>query len=150
VAGRPDVMDLAPLGSMTSTHTGNPVCCAAALASIDLVVNEDLAGNARAMGAVLHDGLRRIKERFRQIGQVHGKGLVAGVLCVHPGTKKPDGDLAWEVVRLCFEKGLLLFTPVGVEGGTVKIAPPLTITCDAMAESLQVMEEAFGEATQAR
>ncbi len=45
VAGRPDVMDLHPAGSMTSTHTGNPICCAAALASIDLIVNEDLAGN---------------------------------------------------------------------------------------------------------
>ena len=50
VAGRPDVMDLHPAGSMTSTHTGNPVCCAAALASIDLVVNENLADNARAHG----------------------------------------------------------------------------------------------------
>jgi 4-aminobutyrate aminotransferase-like enzyme len=148
VAGRPDIMDLAQPGSMTSTHTGNPVCCAAALASIDLVLSEDLTGNARTVGTVLHEGLQRMKSRFPAIGQVHGKGLVAGVLCVHPGTKKPDGDLAFEVVRLCFEKGVLMFAPVGVEGGTVKIAPPLTITREAVLESVQVLEEAFEEASQ--
>ncbi|MDQ6760630.1 MAG: aspartate aminotransferase family protein, partial [Acidobacteriota bacterium] len=147
VAGRADIMDLAQPGSMTSTHTGNPVCCAAALASIDLVLKEDLAGNARTVGAQLHEGLQRLKSRFPAIGEVHGKGLVAGVLCVHPGTKKPDGDLAFQVVQLCFEKGVLMFAPVGVDGGTVKIAPPLTITREAIVESLQVLEEAFEEAT---
>src|SRR5262249_21517344 len=55
VAGRADVMDLQPTGSMTSTHTGNPVCCAAALASIDVLVNENLTENARKMGDILHD-----------------------------------------------------------------------------------------------
>src|SRR5215467_9837768 len=60
VAGRADVMDLHPAGSMTSTHTGNPICCAAALASIDLVVKENLAENARKVGAVMHERLGRI------------------------------------------------------------------------------------------
>ena len=57
VAGRPDVMDSQPAGSMTSTHTGNPVCCAAALASIDLVLRENLAENSRRVGGVLHQKL---------------------------------------------------------------------------------------------
>src|SRR5438445_6128343 len=78
VAGRADVMDLHPAGSMTSTHTGNPVCCAAALASIDLVVNENLARNSCRVGAVLHDRLHALASRFPQIGRVDGKGLVAG------------------------------------------------------------------------
>src|SRR5882724_7851290 len=69
VAGRPDLMDLQPAGSMTSTHTGNPVCCAAALASIDLVVNEDLAGNSRRMGDILHAKLHALQSRFPQIGR---------------------------------------------------------------------------------
>src|SRR5712671_5025454 len=97
VGGRPDLMDLQPAGSMTSTHTGNPVCCAAALASIDLVVNEDLAGNSRKVGDVLHARLRALQSRIPQIGRVDGKGLVAGVACVLPGTKEPDGNLAWQV-----------------------------------------------------
>ena len=146
VAGAPEVMDLHPAGSMTSTHTGNPVCCAAALASIDLVVNENLADNSRRMGAVLHEGLQAIQSRFPQIGCVAGKGLVAGVACVHPGKKDPDGELAWNVVERSVEKGVLMFSPVGFGGGTVKISPPLVITEAALRESLAVLEEAFAEA----
>ncbi len=133
VVGRADIMDLHPPGSMTSTHTGNPVCCAAALASINLVVKEDLAGNACRMGAIMHSELRRLGSRFPQIGCVDGKGLVAGIACVKPGTKDPDGDLAWKVVERCIEKGVLLFSPVGFGGGTVKICPPLVINEEALA-----------------
>jgi 4-aminobutyrate aminotransferase/diaminobutyrate-pyruvate transaminase/4-aminobutyrate aminotransferase/(S)-3-amino-2-methylpropionate transaminase len=146
VAGRPDVMDMHPAGSMTSTHTGNPVCCAAALASIDLVLNENLVDNARKVGATLHDRLHALQGRFPQIGKVDGKGLVAGIACVEPGTKNPDGDLAWELVERCIEKGVLMFSPVGFGGGTVKIAPPLVINEAAILEGVSVLEEVFAEA----
>ena len=56
LVGREEIMDLYPPGSMTSTHTGNPVCCAASLANIDLIIEEDLVGNADRVGAVLHSG----------------------------------------------------------------------------------------------
>jgi len=146
VAGSPDVMDLAPLNSMTSTHTGNPVCCAAALASIDLVLKENLAENSRTIGALLHTKLNDLARRIPQIGSVDGKGLVAGLACVTPGSKEPDGDLAWDVVRRTVEKGVLMFCPVGFGGGTVKISPPLVITAAAIEESVAVLEEAFHEA----
>ena len=146
VIGRRDVMDLHPAGSMTSTHTGNPVCCAAALASIDLVLKEDLAGNSKRMGDLLHTRLHELKETTPQFGAVDGKGLVAGVACVKPGTKEPDGDLAWNIIGKCIEKGVLLFSPVGFGGGTVKICPPLVINEEAMTESLNAFEEAVHEA----
>jgi 4-aminobutyrate aminotransferase/(S)-3-amino-2-methylpropionate transaminase len=145
VAGRPDLMDLQPAGSMTSTHTGNPVCCAAALASIDLVVNEDLAGNSRRMGDILHAKLHALQSQLPQIGRVDGKGLVAGVACVLPGGKEPDGNLAWDIVERCVQKGVLLFSPVGLGGGTVKVSPPLVIHEAALLESVAVLEEAFAE-----
>jgi 4-aminobutyrate aminotransferase/diaminobutyrate-pyruvate transaminase/4-aminobutyrate aminotransferase/(S)-3-amino-2-methylpropionate transaminase len=145
VAGRPDVMDLHPSGSMTSTHTGNPICCAAALASIDLVLKEKLADNASKVGALLHQKLRALKARTPQIGSVDGKGLVAGVACVLPGSKEPDGDLAFDVVRRSIEKGVLMFTPVGFGGATVKISPPLVITEAAINDSVTALEEAFAE-----
>ena len=150
VIGRAEIMDQFPPGSMTSTHTGNPVCCAAALASIDLVVREGLAANAKKVGAVLHRRLHEIQARFPQIGCIQGRGLVAGLSCVIPGSTNPDADLAWEVVRLCFEKALLMFAPVGFGGATVKIAPPLMITEEAILESTAVLEEAFEEALKAR
>ena len=146
VAGRADVMDLHPSGSMTSTHTGNPVCCAAALASIELVLGENLAENAGKVGALMHQKLRELQSRFPQIGRVDGKGLVAGLACVTPGTKEPDGDLAWEVVRRAVEKGVLMFSPVGFGGGTVKICPPLVITQEAILDSVVALEQAFSEA----
>jgi len=149
VAGRPDVMDLQPAGSMTSTHTGNPVCCAAALASIDLVLKENLAENARNTGGLLHQKLNALAARTPPIGFVAGKGLVAGVACVAPGTTNPDGDLAFEVVRRSMEKGLLMFTPVGFGGATVKISPPLVITKEAIEESVGVLAEAFADALRA-
>ena len=148
VAGSAEIMDSQPVGTMTSTHTGNPVCCAAALASIDLVVNEKLAANSCRIGDVLHRRLREIQTRFPQIGIVQGRGLVAGLACVAPGTVVPDADLAWNVVRLCFEKGVLMFAPVGFGGATVKIAPPLVVTEEAILESTAALEEAFAETTQ--
>lgn len=146
VAGRADVLDQYPPLSMTSSHAGNPVCCAAALASVDLVVNERLADRAREMGAVLHRKLNAIAARFPQIGCVAGKGLVAGMPCVRPGTTEPDADLAFEVVRRSMEKGVLMFAPVGFGGATVKISPPLVIPEDAVVESVDALEEAFAEA----
>ena len=150
VAGRPEIMDSQPVGTMTSTHTGNPLCCAAALASIDLIVDEGLAANACRIGNLLHRRLREIQSRFPHVGAVHGRGLVAGLLCVIPGSTTPDADLAWNVVRLCFEKGVLMFAPVGFGGATVKIAPPLVITEGAILESTAVLEEAFCQATGGR
>jgi len=146
VIGRSDVMDLHPPGSMTSTHTGNPVCCAAALANLDVILKEDLTGNARRLGEIMHARLQQMKARYPQIGWVDGKGLVAGVVCVKPGTLEPDGDLAWEAVRLSIDKGVLMFSPVGFGGATIKICPPLVINQEALLESLDAFEEAFVEA----
>src|SRR5262249_28453809 len=99
VAGRPDVLDHYPPLSMTSSHAGNPVCSAAALASIDLVLQERLADRARETGAVMHRKLNALARRFPQIACVAGKGLVAGLACVRPNSFEPDGDLALEVVE---------------------------------------------------
>jgi 4-aminobutyrate aminotransferase-like enzyme len=64
---------------------------------------------------------------------------------VKPGTKEPNYDLAWDVVYGCFLKGLLMFSPVGVGGGCVKIAPPLCITADALREGCMVIRETIRE-----
>src|SRR5450432_431785 len=146
VAGRPDVLDSYPPLSMTSSHAGNPVCCAAALASIDLVLQENLADRACTVGALLHEKLHALAARIPQIGCVAGKGLVAGVACVKPGTTEPDSALAFRVVQAAMERGVLMFAPVGVGMATVKISPPLIIAEDAVNESVDVLEAAFAEA----
>jgi 4-aminobutyrate aminotransferase / (S)-3-amino-2-methylpropionate transaminase / 5-aminovalerate transaminase len=146
VAGRPDVLDHYPPLSMTSSHAGNPVCCAAALASIDLILNERLADRARDIGAVMHRQLHALAAKFPQIGHVAGRGLVAGLACVRPNSTEPDGDLAHEVVERAMRKGVLMFAPVGVGMATVKICPPLVIPEDAILESVDVLQECFAQA----
>jgi 4-aminobutyrate aminotransferase/(S)-3-amino-2-methylpropionate transaminase len=146
VAGRADVLDFYPPLSMTSSHAGNPVCCAAALASIDIILRENLAERARSTGALLHQKLNTLAAGFPQIGCVAGKGLTAGLACILPGTVEPDGDLAFDVVRRAMEKGVLMFAPVGFGMATVKICPPLVITEEAVNESVDVLQEAFTEA----
>ena len=147
VFGRTEIMDQFAPGSMTSTHTGNPVCCAAALASLKKILAEDLVGNSARMGEVLDAGLRRIQQRFPSvIGRSSCRGLVGGLQMTKPGRKEPDHTLAHRIIELCFYKGLLFFAPVGAWGQTVKIAPPLTIDQGAVQEGLAVLEEAVAEA----
>ncbi|MBM3496847.1 MAG: aspartate aminotransferase family protein [Armatimonadetes bacterium] len=143
VLGRADIMDLYPPGSMTSTHSGNPLCCRAALASIEVILSEGLVENARMMGDVLLPGLHALQaEHPDRMGHVTGKGLVAGIQVVKPGTKDPDPDAAHRIVEECFRAGLLLFAPVGVGGACVKIAPPLCISEAAIRDGLAALTEA--------
>jgi 4-aminobutyrate aminotransferase-like enzyme len=140
-------MDQFPPGSMTSTHTRNPVCCAAALATLKKIVSDKLTDNAAALGPVLLDGLKAIQRKHPSVvAHVTARGLVGGLQTVKPGTREPWHDLAHRIVELCFEKGLLLFSPVGAWGQTVKIAPPLTIPREALEEGIAVLAGATDEA----
>ncbi len=144
VIGRTELMDQYPPGSMTSTHSGNPICCVSALANLDLVEKEDLPGNAAAMGRILHEEMVEVASKYpRTIGSVQGKGLVAGAHVIKDGKKEADYDLAFDVVRRCFEKGLLMFSPVG--RSTLKICPPLCVNEAELREGVAVLDEAIGE-----
>jgi 4-aminobutyrate aminotransferase/(S)-3-amino-2-methylpropionate transaminase len=146
VIGRPEIMDLFPPGSMTSTHTGNPVCCAAALANLEIITGRRLAENAAAMGSILAARLNRIQEQHPAfVGRAFARGLVGGLQMTKLGRKEPNHELAHEIIQRCFYKGLLFFAPVGAWGQTVKIAPPLTITQEAIEEGLAVLEESVQE-----
>ncbi|MCK5850471.1 MAG: aspartate aminotransferase family protein [Kiritimatiellae bacterium] len=146
VMGRQDVMDLYGPNEMTSTHSGNPICVAAALANVESIIEDGLVENSAKVGAVLQGELQKITKEFPDVAPVcHGAGLVSGLAIVKKGTKEPDGDLAWDIVNKCFRKGLMMFAPVGFGGGTVKIAPPLCITEDAVIEGCSVIRESLIE-----
>jgi 4-aminobutyrate aminotransferase-like enzyme len=147
VVGRPDILDLYEPGTMTSTHSGNPLCAAASLANINVILKEKLAENAAGMGKILERELAKFKEKFPQVGFVCGKGLVWGLGIVVPGTMEPDPDAAFEIVRKSVMKGLLFFAPVGVKSSLIKISPPLVIKEEAVLEGCAVLEEVFKEIT---
>ena len=145
IIGRKDVMDQYPPGSMTSTHTGNPVTSVAAIESINAIRKEKLVQNAARMGKLMHKRLSAIKEKYPDVfGCLQGKGLMYALHVVKPGHKKvADYDTAFDIVRTCIEKGLLMFSPVGA--CSIKIAPPLCITKEQVEESCDVLEEAADE-----
>ena len=151
VIGRRDIMDLYPPGSMTSTHSGNPVGVAAALANLDLIEREHLVERAETLGRILMEVLGGIvTPHSPALACLTGRGLVAGIRVMRPGpepagAREPDAATAADIVQACYQRGLLMFAPVGVAGECVKIAPPLVITEEALRESLAVFREACAE-----
>lgn len=149
VIGRADLMDLYPPGSMTSTHTGNPICCVAALANLDIIEKGKLWERAARLGRILDRKMKALRAKYpKVIGAVHGKGLVSALHIIKDGRKEADPDLAFDIVEKCVEKGLLLFSPVG--RATVKIAPPLIVNEEQLNEGAQALDEAIAEAIRAR
>jgi 4-aminobutyrate aminotransferase/diaminobutyrate-pyruvate transaminase/4-aminobutyrate aminotransferase/(S)-3-amino-2-methylpropionate transaminase len=131
---------------MTSTHSASPLAVAAAIANLKILKKEKLAGRAARLGRILNPALERIQKKYpRQLGCFQGRGLVAGIQVVKPGTREPDAAVATRINVACFQKGLLMFAPVGVGSECLKVAPPLTISEAALRESLAVFEEAVDQ-----
>ena len=146
VIGRRDIMDLYAPGSMTSTHSASPLAVAAAIANLKVIHQKKLAARAAKLGQWFIPELERIQRKYPQrLGCCWGKGLVAGIQVVKPGTREPDAETATKINVACFHKGLLMFAPVGVAGECVKIAPPLVISEAALRESVHVFEESVDE-----
>jgi 4-aminobutyrate aminotransferase/(S)-3-amino-2-methylpropionate transaminase len=146
VIGRKEIMGLYPPGSMTSTHSASPLPVVAAIESLKIIQREGLVEHARRMGEILVPELEGIRARYpERLGCVHGRGLVAGVQVIQPGTRNPDAETARRINLACFHKGLLMFAPVGVGGECLKISPPLVIPEDALRESIAVFGAACDE-----
>jgi len=142
VIGREEIMQQYGHGQMTTTHGGNPLCCAASAASIEVIQDERLVENSRIVGEVLLNELQRLKKIAPdKIRAIAGKGLVAGVHIKEVDSDKPDGIFAKNIVWECVNKGLLMFAPVGPGGATIKICPPLNITEDAVIEGVTIIVE---------
>ena len=142
VLGTEELMNMYGPGEMTSTHSANPVCAAAALANLRVIRKEKLVENAARLAPVLAEGAERIAARARgKVGKVDSTGLVAAIQFTKPGTTEPQPENAWELVRRAVQRGVMLFAPVGVGGCAVKINPPLIIGEEALREGLTVMED---------
>ncbi len=146
VAGKETTMNLYGPGEMTSTHSANPICAAAALANIEIIETEGLVENAARLDPILKSGLEAIQSVSNgHIGRVDSVGLVGALQFTKRGTTEPDPDTAWLVTKKCVEAGLLLFAPVGVGGGAIKLNPPLMITEEALKEGLGVVRQAVAQ-----
>ena len=121
-------------GAHGSTYGGNPVACAAALATLELIEG-GLMGNARDVGAFLLDGLRSMQDRHASISEVRGIGLMIGV-------EFADHDTMVAVELASFRRGLLA---LGCGESVIRVAPPLVLTREQAKTALEVFEEAVAE-----
>lgn len=129
-----------PKGSHGNTYGGNPISCAAGLATLNLIENEYLK-NAAEVGDYALDALAEIATRHPSIGVVRGIGLMIGIEFVKDQkTKVPDVHLRDHVTNLAFERGLLT---LGCGKSTIRISPPLNISRSEMDEGLRIFEEAI-------
>lgn len=125
-----------------STYGGNPVCCAAALATLDLVEN-GLMQNAAQMGRLIMDGLRELQGEHEEIGDVRGLGLMVGVEFVRDrATKEPNPRMIHRLELHAFARGLLL---LGAGESTIRIAPPLLIDAEDVDNGLRILDESLAE-----
>jgi 4-aminobutyrate aminotransferase / (S)-3-amino-2-methylpropionate transaminase / 5-aminovalerate transaminase len=149
VTGRAEVMDAVHGGGLGGTYGGNPLACAAALASIETMRTDDLAGAARAIGATMLSRLRALQERTDVIGDVRGRGAMIAVELVRPGTNEPDAELTGRIARACHARGVVVLT-AGTHGNVLRFLPPLVIGQDLLAEALDVLDAAFAQEAGAR
>ncbi|NJD27061.1 MAG: aspartate aminotransferase family protein [Chloroflexi bacterium] len=125
-------------GAHGSTFGGNPVACAAGIAVLETIRDEDLVANAAARGEQLWAGLHAIAADEPRIGDVRGRGLMLGVeFVVDPATREPDGAAADRVIAACAAAGLLILT-CGPAPATVRWLPPLDVTADEIDEGLEI------------
>lgn len=125
------------------THEKNALCCAAALAEIEVIRDQRLAENSATVGTWAMRRLAEMKQRHPMIGHVAGKGLHIGIdLVADPKTRRRAPEAADAVMYKCMEKGLAFKT---IEGNVITLRPSLIITKDEMGRALDILDEAIGE-----
>ncbi len=143
VLGSGYLLDLPPVGSMSSTHSANPISCAAGLANLRVIKDGDLVQRARNTGKVFHEELQAIANHSPLISSIQGRGMVAAIITEGYGdldTSEIATEISWE----CMRQGLLV---VHTGRESIKLAPPLTITFEALAEGLAVLKEVVDAVT---
>ncbi|HEX6880688.1 MAG TPA: aminotransferase class III-fold pyridoxal phosphate-dependent enzyme, partial [Terriglobales bacterium] len=134
---RAEVMDWVP-GSHASTFGGNPVCIAAALATLNVLEREGVE-NSRKVGAHMLDRMKEWPNKLPLVGDVRGRGLMMGVEIVTDKAKKtPAGNERDRIVDLAFERGILF---LGAGPNTVRLSPPLVVSEEQADIALDVLEE---------
>ncbi|MFC0040213.1 aspartate aminotransferase family protein [Actinomadura rayongensis] len=144
IAAPAALMERAWPGSQGGTYGGNAVACAAALATLDVVRDEDLVGNAAVQGARLRAGLRAIAADHPAIGDVRGLGLMQACEFTTP-SGEPDAATAARAQAAAAERGLLLLT-CGGYGNVVRMIPPLVVTGEQVDEGLALFAKAVADA----
>jgi 4-aminobutyrate aminotransferase / (S)-3-amino-2-methylpropionate transaminase / 5-aminovalerate transaminase len=145
VTGRAEVMDAPMLGGIGGTFGGNPVSCAAALATLRTIDELNLPERARRIGQLFERATQNWMERFRLIGDIRGVGAMRAIELVNSrSTKEPASAQTKQVLSGCHRRGLLI-TSAGTWGNVIRILVPLVATDEQIEEGLAVLAESLAE-----
>jgi len=139
---RPDIAEAFTPGDHLSTFGGNPVSCAAAIANIDVMLDERLPEKAAVRGDKLMNCLIEFKNKYPLVGDVRGKGLMIGIELIKDKDKTPASEEASQIRQLCREAGVLIGTG-GVFGNVLRLQPPLVLTAEESQRVLDTLEKAL-------
>ena len=145
ILARQDILAAFAPGTYGGTYGGNIVSCAAALATLDVIEDEDLIANARARGAQFVGGLRELQADHPVIGDVRGLGCMIAMEMVKPDVgdgRSPDADLAKRVIAGALERKLIVLS-AGSYGNVARIIPPLVTTADEVDQALSILEDSL-------
>jgi 4-aminobutyrate aminotransferase / (S)-3-amino-2-methylpropionate transaminase / 5-aminovalerate transaminase len=146
VLGSKEVMDLPDIGSMSSTHSANPLCCVAGHENLKAMLEDGLVENAQNLGELFHQSLNQIKNNHSNVLKyVFGTGFLAALVFIDRDGK-PLSHLCDKISEKAMQRGLLV---VHTGRESIKLAPPLTITEDALVEGVQVLEACIKDSIEA-
>jgi 4-aminobutyrate aminotransferase/(S)-3-amino-2-methylpropionate transaminase len=144
VTGRAEIMDAAHVSGLGGTYGGNPIACAAALATIETIEADGLVERARQIERLMLDRLHRLQADDDRLGDVRGRGAMIAVEIVKSGTDEPDPLLTNAVAAASHQAGVIVLT-CGTYGNVLRFLPPLSIGDDLLNEGLDVVAAAFKE-----
>jgi 4-aminobutyrate aminotransferase / (S)-3-amino-2-methylpropionate transaminase / 5-aminovalerate transaminase len=138
VTGRAEIMDAPHVSGLGGTYGGNPVACAAALATIETIETDGLVERARQIEQLIKDRLGRLQVDDDRIGDVRGRGAMIAMELVKPGTFEPDAALTKALCAGCHMAGVIVLS-CGTFGNVLRFLPPLTISDELLIEGLDVL-----------
>jgi 4-aminobutyrate aminotransferase/(S)-3-amino-2-methylpropionate transaminase len=146
VTGRAEIMDAVHPGGLGGTYGGNPLACAAGLATLDAMEAEGWAARAAELEPKVMGRLRDIADRFPVVGDVRGRGLMCALELVSDrDTKEPAPAATNAVLAACLSEGVVVLK-CGTYDNVIRLLPPLTIDVGLLDEALDVLEKALGSA----
>ena len=144
VTGRAEIMDAPHVSGLGGTYGGNPVACAAALATIETIELDGLLDRAKHIETVMKDKLHRMQADDDRIGDVRGRGAMIAVELVKSGTAEPDPELTKALCSRAHSQGVLVLS-CGTYGNILRFLPPLTISDELLLEGLDVLAGILAE-----
>ena len=145
VIGREEMINAPHVGGLGGTYSGNPLSCRAALAVLEILLEDGLLKRAEILGRTLRNRFDDLKEKYEIIGDVRGKGPMLGMELVKDReTKQPAADEAKKLVKRCYDKGLVLIS-CGNFGNVIRTLMPFVITDEQLEKGLSILEESLAE-----